>query len=203
MRLGNGIAALMAAFALVTAVAIGAPVTLAESPTDTRLPAVGPVRLADAAILGRDPVTERLSTDRIQRAERLVAERKPPAPVTLATPANLNRAEDWAARFRPVEPRCMENQARLGATTDEAARTCTCTIREIVSRSTDRQLELLLLISSVQVPGAKPATAEDAVRIRKYADQLTQPISQVCGARVDNPNPGLPSIADMAANSPS
>jgi len=116
-----------------------------------------------------------------------------------AAPLGPDRAEGWATRLEAIQPRCLQNQTWLGAATAEAARTCACTVREIVSRSTDRQLELLLMISNVAVPGARPATAQDLLGIRTYADQLAQPISRICGARVDEPASRPTSVEDLAA----
>lgn len=116
-----------------------------------------------------------------------------------AAPPDPTRAEGWATRLEAIQPRCLQNQTWLGAAAAEAARTCSCTIREIVSRSTDRQLELLLMISNVSVPGARPATAQDLHGIRTYVDQLARPISRVCGARVDEPASKPMSVEDLAA----
>jgi hypothetical protein len=115
-----------------------------------------------------------------------------------AAPTGAARAEGWATRLEAVQPRCLQNQTWLGAAAAEAARTCSCTIREIVSRSTDRQLELLLMISNVAVPGARPATAQDLHDIRTYADQLARPISRICGARIDEPASKPMSVDDLA-----
>jgi hypothetical protein len=41
----------------------------------------------------------------------------------------------WTVRFQPIEPDCRSNQTRLGATLAEAARTCACAVRGIVSLS--------------------------------------------------------------------
>ena len=73
-----------------------------------------------------------------------------PTGTTLGSAASPspNRAEGWATRFEAIQPHCLRNQTWLGAPAAEAVRTCSCTIREIVSRSTDRQLELLLIISN-------------------------------------------------------
>ena len=115
-----------------------------------------------------------------------------------ASPSS-DRVESWATRLETIQPRCLQNQTWLGAAAAEAARTCSCTIREIVSRSTDRQLELLLMISNVAVPGARPATAQDLHDIRIYADQLARPISRICGARIDEPASRPTSVDDLAA----
>jgi hypothetical protein len=112
------------------------------------------------------------------------------------------RAEGWATRLEAIQPHCLQNQTWLGAPAAEAARTCSCTIREIVSRSTDRQLELLLILSNVAVPGARPATAQDLLGIRTHADQLARPISRICGARVDEPASRPPSLDDLAGDLP-
>jgi hypothetical protein len=116
-----------------------------------------------------------------------------------AAPPGPTRVEGWATRLEAIQPRCLQNQTWLGAPAAEAARTCSCTIREIVSRSTDRQLELLLIISNVAVPGARPATAQDLLGIRTHADQLARPISRTCGARVDEPASKPMSVDDLAA----
>src|SRR5438552_6404633 len=116
-----------------------------------------------------------------------------------AAQPGATRVEGWATRLEAIQPRCLQNQTWLGAPAAEAARTCTCTIREIVSRSTDRQLELLLMISNVSVPGARPATAQDLLGIRTYADQLARPVSRTCGARVDEPASRPTSVDDLAA----
>ena len=116
-----------------------------------------------------------------------------------AAPPDPARAEGWATRLEAIQPHCLRNQTWLGAAAAEAARTCSCTIREIVSRSTDRQLELLLIVSNVAVPGARPATAQDLLNIRSYADQLARPISRICGARVDEPAAKPMSVDDLAA----
>ena len=154
MGMTNGLAALVAAFSLIVAMAIGIPAR-AASPTGTSL--------------GR------------------------------AAPPDPARAEGWATRLEAIQPHCLRNQTWLGAAAAEAARTCSCTIREIVSRSTDRQLELLLIVSNVAVPGAPPATAQDLLNIRSYADQLARPISRICGARVDEPASKPMSVDDLAA----
>jgi hypothetical protein len=117
-------------------------------------------------------------------------------------PPGATRVEGWATRLEAIQPRCLQNQTWLGAPAAEAARTCSCTIREIVSRSTDRQLELLLIISNIAVPGARPATAQDLLGIRTYAGQLALPISRTCGARVDEPASVPPSLDDLAADVP-
>jgi len=158
MGVTNGVAALVAGFLLMVALAIGIPVTRAASPTGVS-----------------------------------VGSTVSPSP---------DRAEGWATRLEAIQPRCLQNQTWLGAAAAEAARTCSCTIREIVSRSTDRQLELLLIISNVAVPGASAATAQDLHSIRTYADQLAQPISRICGARVDEPASRPPSLDDLAADLP-
>ena len=119
-----------------------------------------------------------------------------------AAPPGPTRVEGWATRLEAIQPRCLQNQTWLGAPAAEAARTCSCTIREIVSRSTDRQIELLLIISNIAVPGARPATAQDLLGIRTYADQLARPISRTCGARVDEPAAKPMSVDDLAAVDP-